>query len=223
MVYFRDPSGIDYSASRITPPFHLIRRPDWFPFDRRLTAESSLIARGRLEVADRRPVVAHRPYPIVARSRRPTMEDPMSMFVRAALVAMMSLTVYSMANSANLADKPKLEGQHQIIAGERDGKALAEADIKGTTFRFTGDKVVGATKDGTEFLAADYTLDDSKTPCVIVMKLTAGSDKGKELKGLVERTGDTIRIIYAGPGAEAPTEFKTKQNQAMYTLKVEKQ
>ena len=143
----------------------------------------------------------------------------MSMFVRAALVAMMSLTVYSMANSAQDKDKPKLDGQHQIVAGERDGKALADADVKGTTFRFTGDKVVGATKDGTEFLNADYTLNCDKTPCVIVMKLTSGTDKGKELKGLVERTGDTIRIIYAGPGAEAPTEFKTKQNQAMYTLK----
>ena len=53
------------------------------------------------------------------------------------------------------------------------------------------------------------------------MKLTAGTDKGKELKGLVERKDDTIRIIYAGPGAEAPTEFKTKQNQAMYTLKAD--
>jgi len=150
------------------------------------------------------------------------MEDPMSMFVRAALVAMMSLTVYSMANSADDKDKPKLEGQHQITAGERDGKALTDNDIKGCTFRFTGDKVVGATKDGTEFLVADYTLDPAKKPCVIVMKLTQGSDKGKELKGLVERNDTTIRIIYAGPGAEAPTEFKTKQNQAMYTLKAEK-
>ena len=146
----------------------------------------------------------------------------MSMFVRAALVAMMSLTVYSMANSAYLEEKPKLEGQHQITAGERDGKALAETDIKGATFRFTGDKVVGATKDGTEFLVADYTLDSAKTPCVIVMKLTAGSDKGKELRGLIERKDNTIRVIYAGPGADAPTEFKTKQNQAMYTLKAEK-
>ena len=80
----------------------------------------------------------------------------MSMFVRAALVAMMSLTVYSMANSADDKDKPKLDGQHQIIAGERDGKALTETDIKGCTFRFTGDKVVGATKDGTEFLVGEY-------------------------------------------------------------------
>jgi uncharacterized protein (TIGR03067 family) len=150
------------------------------------------------------------------------MEKPMSMFVRAALVAMMSLTVYSMANSADDKDKPKLEGQHPIIAGERDGKALTDNDIKGCTFRFTGDKVVGATKDGTEFLVGTYTLDSSKKPCEIVMKLTQGSDKGKELKGLIERKDNTIRIIYAGPGAEAPTEFKTKQNQAMYTLKAEK-
>jgi len=146
----------------------------------------------------------------------------MSMFVRVALVAMLSLNVYSLATSADDKQKPKLEGQHPIIAGERDGKALNESDIKGATFRFTGDKVVGATKDGTEFLVGTFTLDSSKTPCVIVMKLTQGSDKGKELKGLVERKDNTIRIIYAGPGAEAPTEFKTKQNQAMYTLKAEK-
>ena len=145
----------------------------------------------------------------------------MSMFVRAALVALLGLNIYAVANSADDKEKPKLEGQHQITAGERDGKALAEADIKGCTFRFTNDKVVGATKDGTEFLVADYTLDHEKKPCVIVMKLTAGTDKGKELKGLIERNADTIRVIYAGPGAEAPAEFKTKQNQAMYTLKAE--
>jgi uncharacterized protein (TIGR03067 family) len=150
------------------------------------------------------------------------MEDPMSMFVRVALVAMLSLNVYSLATSADDQQKPKLEGQHPIIAGERDGKALNENDIKGCTFRFTGDKVVGATKDGTEFLVGTFTLDSAKTPCVIVMKLTQGSDKGKELRGLVERKDNTIRVIYAGPGAEAPTEFKTKQNQAMYTLKAEK-
>ena len=133
--------------------------------------------------------------PPVARTRRPTMEDPMSMFVRTALIAVLGLNVYAMSSLAqDNKEKPKLEGQHQIIAGERDGKPLAATDIKGYTFRFTGDKVMGASKDGTEFLAADYTLDPAKKPCVIVMKLTSGSDKGKELKGLVERNGDTIRV-----------------------------
>jgi len=144
----------------------------------------------------------------------------MSKFLRVVMVAVAGLAFQPLLFGAD--EKPKVEGQHQVTAGERDGKAIPENDLKGVTFRFTGDKVVGATKDGTEFLTADYTLDAAKTPCVIVMKLTAGSDKGKELKGLIERKGDTIRVVYAAPGAEAPKEFKTKENQAMYTLKAEK-
>ena len=145
----------------------------------------------------------------------------MSIFVRVALVAVLFLNVYSLAKSAD-PEKPKLDGQHQIVAGERDGKALPEADVKGATFRFAGNRLVGANKDGTEFLAADYTLDAVKTPCAIVIKPTAGSEKGKEMHGLIERKEDTIRIIYAGPTGEKPTEFKTKAGQVMFTLQAAK-
>lgn len=145
----------------------------------------------------------------------------MSMFVRAALVAVLCLNVNAPVNCAD-PEKPKLEGTHQIVAGERAGRPVAEADLKGCTFRFTGNKVVGANKDGTEFLVAEYTVDPAKTPCAIVIKPTAGSEKDKEMHGLIERKDDTIRLIYAGPGAEKPTEFKTKENQAMYTLKCDK-
>jgi uncharacterized protein (TIGR03067 family) len=144
----------------------------------------------------------------------------MSLFVRATMVVVAVLAFSQLPVYAD--EKPQLEGQHQIVSGERDGKPMDEAVIKGATFRFAGEKVTAATKDGTAFLTAEYTLDASKKPCVIVMKLTEGTDKGKELKGLIERTGETIRIVYAAPGAEAPTEFKTKANQAMYTLKVDK-
>ena len=88
--------------------------------------------------------------------------------------------------------------------------------------RFTGNKLVGANKDGSEFLVAEYTLDAAKTPCAIVIKPTAGTDKGKELNGLIERKDDQIRVIYATPGGEKPTEFKSKEGQVMYTLKCEK-
>jgi uncharacterized protein (TIGR03067 family) len=144
----------------------------------------------------------------------------MSMFPRAALVAVASFAFAQL--SAFAQDKPQLEGQHQVTAAERSGKPLEESIIKGITFRFAGEKVTAATKEGKSFLTAEYTLDVAKKPCAIVMKLTEGSDKGKELRGLVERNGDTIRVIYAAPGTEAPTEFKTKENQVMYTLKVEK-
>ncbi len=144
----------------------------------------------------------------------------MSMFVRAALVTMLCLNVYSYATSAD--EKPKLDGQHPITAGERGGQAVPEAEFKGASFRFDGNKIVGMNKDGTEFLTAEYTLDAAKTPIAIVIKPTAGTDKGKELRGLIERKDNTIRIIYSAAGADAPTEFKTKAGQVMYTLKAEK-
>ena len=87
----------------------------------------------------------------------------MSMFVRAALVAVLCLNVHALVNSAD-PEKPKLEGQHQIIAGERSGQPLAEADIKGCTVRFTGNKLDGAGKDSSEFLAAEYTVDSDQDP-----------------------------------------------------------
>lgn len=145
----------------------------------------------------------------------------MSMFVCAVLAAVLCLNVHAALNSAD-PEKPKLDGQHQIVAGERAGQPLPEADLKGATFRFAGNKLTGANKDGSEFLVAEYTVDSTKTPCAIVIKPTAGTNKDKEMHGLVERKDNTIRLVYAGPGAEKPTEFKTKENQVMYTLRCEK-
>jgi len=145
----------------------------------------------------------------------------MSMFVRASLVAIVALTLLALVQSAD-PTPPKLDGQHQIVAGERNGQPVPEADLKGCTFRFAGNKLTGANKDGTEFLVAEFTIDATKTPHTIVIKPTAGTNKDKEMYGLIERKDNTIRLIYAAAGAEKPTEFKTKENQAMYTMKAEK-
>jgi uncharacterized protein (TIGR03067 family) len=143
------------------------------------------------------------------------------MFMRSVLVVAAGLMVQTFLFSAD-PEKPKVEGQHQIVAMERDGKQLGEANYNGASFRITGEKVVGQNKDNTEFLNADYTIDVSKTPHTVVLKLNSGSNKGKELLGLIERKDNTIRIILANPGADRPSDFKTKENQTMYTLKVEK-
>jgi uncharacterized protein (TIGR03067 family) len=149
------------------------------------------------------------------------MENPMSMSLRTALVVVAGLTLPMYLVAADPADRPKLEGQHAIASMERNGVALDQSDYKGATLRFTDDKLVGANKDGTEFLTADYNINSDKKPCEIVLKLTSGSNKGKELQGLIERKDNTIRLIFANPGGERPTEFKTRENQVMYTLSVE--
>ena len=118
-----------------------------------------------------------------------------------------------------------MEGQHTIVAMAQDGMpvdAANFANLKGGSFRFTNDKLVGTNTNGNEFFNATYTIDSSKTPCTIDMKPTTGAFKDKELQGLIERKDNTINLIFALPGGERPTEFKTKENQVMYTLQAGK-
>jgi uncharacterized protein (TIGR03067 family) len=142
--------------------------------------------------------------------------------LRSALALVAGLTIQTCLIAADPAEKPKLEGQHAIVGMEKNGSPLDEANFKGATLRFTDDKVVGANKDGTEFLTADYRVDSNNKPCSIVLTLTSGSNKGKEIHGLIERKDDTIRVVLANPGTDRPTDFKTKENQTMYTLRCEK-
>ncbi len=122
--------------------------------------------------------------------------------------------------SVRAEDKPtakSLEGGYTLVSGEKDGKAIPEERIKGGTVRFTGDKITGTDKDKKEFFAATYTLDTAKKPWVIQMKST--SPKEAEATGLIKKEGDTITIIYALPGGEAPKEFKTGPKQHLFVLK----
>jgi len=121
-----------------------------------------------------------------------------------------------------------LEGAYTIVSGERDGKAIPEAEIKGAVVRFTDGKIVGTDKDRKEFFAATYAVDAAKKPWKIDMKSIApakaspGGDApkdGMKASGLIKKEGDTLTIIYALPGGETPTAFKTKEKQQMFVLK----
>ncbi|MBX9622273.1 MAG: TIGR03067 domain-containing protein [Gemmataceae bacterium] len=111
-----------------------------------------------------------------------------------------------------------LEGGYTIVSGESDGKPIPAARIKGTTTRFTKDRIVTTDKDKKEVYVATYTLDDSKKPCVITMKSVV--PKGDvEAKGLIKKEGDTVMLIYALPGGKMPDDFKTEDKQNMFVLK----
>jgi uncharacterized protein (TIGR03067 family) len=110
-----------------------------------------------------------------------------------------------------------LEGGYTIVSGEHGGKMIPEAEIKGSVVRFTGNQILGTDKDKKEFFSATYTLDTSKTPWVINM--TSKQPKEEKTTGLIKKEGDTVTIIYALPGGEAPKEFKTKEKQNLFVLK----
>lgn len=110
-----------------------------------------------------------------------------------------------------------LEGLYTIVSGEKDGKSIPAERIKGSIIAFAGDRIVGTDKAKKEFFSASFTLDTSKKPWVIKMKST--SPKEAEAMGLVMKDGETVTIVYALPGGDSPTEFRTKDKQHMFVLK----
>jgi uncharacterized protein (TIGR03067 family) len=110
-----------------------------------------------------------------------------------------------------------LEGGYAIVSGEKDGKAIPAERLKGSVVLFTADRVVGTDKDKKELFAASYVLDTTRTPWVIKMKSI--TPKEAEAVGLIKKEGDTITLIYALPGTDAPKEFRTKDKQHLFVLK----
>ena len=111
----------------------------------------------------------------------------------------------------------KLDGTYTIVSGEEDGKAIPAERLKGAVVRITDGKIVGTDKDRKELFAATYKVDTTKKPWKIDMK--SMEPKEASTTGLVKKEGDTLTIIYALPGGDAPTEFKTKAKQQMFVLK----
>lgn len=140
----------------------------------------------------------------------------MKVLITTGLLAL-AVSVSAVADDKKPDDKAKLEGGYTIVSGEKAGKAIPENEIKGSIVRFTGDKILGTDKDKKEFFSADYTLDTSKTPWVITM--TSKQPKEAKTTGLIKKDGDTVTVIYALPGGDAPKDFKTKDNQQLFVLK----
>ena len=129
------------------------------------------------------------------------------------------------------------EGRHQVREGAGDaGHAGAEhrgrlhyrvgrarrqpipaAVLKDAIVRITGGRIVGTDRDRNEFLYATYTLNMNKNPWELELKVMGPKDD--TTRGLVKRDGNTLTLIYAQPGAEAPKEFKTKEGQVMFSLR----
>jgi uncharacterized protein (TIGR03067 family) len=127
-------------------------------------------------------------------------------------------------------DVPKaptaIDGAFTIVSGERDGAAIPAAEIKDGVVRFAEREIIGRDKNGTAFLAVTYTLDTTKTPWAVAMKAispeekeAAGAATPAAMSGLVKKDGMTVTLIYALPGGDAPTEFKTKAKQQLLVLK----
>ncbi len=131
------------------------------------------------------------------------------------------------------AEVAKLVGTYRITTGERNGKKIDADKLADVTVRIEKKVITTFDKDKKEFYAAAYELDTKQKPWKIMMTATivpvadknAKTDgKGNKAEGLIEISGETVKLIYSLPEGNAPTEFKAGEKQQMFVLiKMEKQ
>ena len=103
----------------------------------------------------------------------------------------------------------KLEGEWVVESYEgRDGPPKDRGPI---TMTFTEGKI--AVKEGKRERPEDalYTADLKKKPATIDIRPEKGP-KGETLLGIIEVTGDTMKLCFARPGGERPKDFKADAN-----------
>ena len=146
-------------------------------------------------------------------------------FLPAALLAVAGLSLSLTARAQDQTQQPaaltpkSLVGLYTITSGEKYGAPIPEDEIRGSTVRFTVDRVVVVDRDKKELYGATYTLHSDRKPCQIVLVSKLANQEDSKAEGLIERQGDQLKLIYALPGGQAPSEFKTKERQLLFVMK----
>jgi uncharacterized protein (TIGR03067 family) len=124
----------------------------------------------------------------------------------AALTAVM-LVAADAKDDAFKKDMEALQGKWQLVSMQRDGESV---DVSKDASRvITGDKYELTLRPGLS-IEGTYKIDPTAKPKKMETTASTGPYKDQELLGIYELSGDTLKICYAPPGKERPTEFKTK-------------
>lgn len=116
-------------------------------------------------------------------------------------------------------DLAKLKGKWNMVSVERDGKTIE--NFKDGTREIDGGKYTMTSKAGAKFVGA-FKVDSSKKVKEMDLMPSDGQYKDKTLLGIYELDGDTLKICFAEPGKDRPTEFTSKGGNVLAIHKREK-
>lgn len=114
-------------------------------------------------------------------------------------------------------------GTYKIVSGEMDGKKIPADKMHFVKTVITKEKIVSYDSGENEVYAASFSLQPGKNGgCHISMKAQRPGTEGENgaASGLISRKGNTLKLIYSLPNAEAPTDFKTKSGQHLFVMEL---
>lgn len=120
-------------------------------------------------------------------------------------------------------DVAKLVGNYRIVAGERNGEKIEADRLQGISVRIAKNAITTLDRQEKEIYVATYEIDANKRPYRLLMTaqvtpMEGNGGKGTKAAGLIDFDGETIKLIYALPGGESPTEFRAGEKQQMFVL-----
>jgi uncharacterized protein (TIGR03067 family) len=105
----------------------------------------------------------------------------------------------------------KLQGAWKVSRWDSGGNSLPDEALKQMKFNIKGDKYTFEFADMKE--EGTMTLDPSKNPATIDLKIEEGNDKGKTQVGIYKLEKDTIKLCLAPAGSkDRPKEFASKED-----------
>jgi uncharacterized protein (TIGR03067 family) len=126
--------------------------------------------------------------------------------------AAMLLAFIGVAATAGGGDDLKaMQGSWTATIAEMNGKAPPDDVAKLKLLLIVEGEKYRVMHNDEPISAGTLKLDATKTPRTIDATHTVGPTKGMVQKGIYEIKGDTMTAVFAKPGKDRPTEFKTKE------------
>ena len=95
---------------------------------------------------------------------------------------------------------------------------VSKQPISDATITIRDKTITAYDKERKETFAATYTLETKQTPWEITMISTKAPEVGVIAKGLIEIKQNSVKLIYALPNGQPPTDFKAGQQQQMFDM-----
>lgn len=139
------------------------------------------------------------------------------------MVALLALAASARSqDDAAKKDLKGMEGTWAVTFLEKDGEKVSEEQNKKADVKLVVKDAKYTIYFGEMKLATGLVkLDLTKKPKQIDAVAEDGPTKGKAMPGIYELKGDEMRVCFAQPGGERPTEFRTRagSGQVLITYK----